>query len=79
MSVLPEQNLVAVEPQQTLAEISRRYLGEYSPATIAKLRAMNPSLTNLDHIEVGQQIRVPVDRTNTANVAGVEEQQPLKK
>jgi hypothetical protein len=70
--VVPAQNLVAVEPQQTLAEISRRYLGEYSPATVAKLRTLNPTLTNPDHIEVGQQIRLPVDRTNTANEAGAE-------
>ena len=70
--MVPEQNLVVVEPQQTLAEISRHYLGKYSPATVAKLRALNPTLTNLDHIEVGQQIRLPVDRTSTTREAGAE-------
>lgn len=51
--------VVTIAPNETLAEISRRYLGGYSSAAVAKLRALNPSLTNPDQIEVGQQIRLP--------------------
>jgi type II secretory pathway predicted ATPase ExeA len=81
MAVVPEQNLVVVEPQQTLAEISERYLGGYNPQTVAKLRALNPSLTDPDHIEVGQQIRLPLEGTGTgqASAAAAEEQQPPRK
>jgi general secretion pathway protein A len=80
-AVAPEQNLVVVEPQQTLAAISRRYLGEYSPAAVAKLRALNPRLTNPDHIEVGQQIRLPVDggAAGAAGMAGAEVHRPPRK
>ena len=49
---------VVVERHQTLAEISRRYLGGYNPAAVAKLCALNPEL-DPDHIEVGQKILLP--------------------
>ena len=80
-AMAPQQSLVIVEPQQTLAEISRRYLGEYNLANVRKLLALNPSLTNPDHIEIGQQIRLPRDRVGAdeASVAAAEEQQPPRK
>jgi type II secretory pathway predicted ATPase ExeA len=66
-AIVPERNLVVVERQQTIADISKRYLGGYTPAAIAKLRALNPSLTNLDHIEAGQAIRLRADRASTTD------------
>ena len=55
-----EVRMVVVGPNQTLAGISMLYLGEYNPAVLAKLRALNPGLRDPDHIVVGQQIRLPV-------------------
>jgi len=57
---VPAQKLVVVEPDQTLAGISTRHLGQYNAAVLAKLRELNPSLRDPDHIEAGQQIRLPV-------------------
>ena len=68
------QDLVIVKPHQTLAEITRRYLGGYSTASVAKLRALNPGL-NPDHIEVGQQIRLPAGLGSEASTNGVGEDQ----
>lgn len=57
---LAEVKVVVVGPNQTLAGICMLYLGEYNPAVLAKLRALNPDLRDPDHIVVGQQIRLPV-------------------
>jgi hypothetical protein len=56
----PEKELVVVGPHQTLTEISKLYLGEYNAAVLAKLRELNPGLGDPNHLEVGQQIRLPV-------------------
>ena len=56
----PEHELVVVAPHQTLTDISKLYLGEYNAAVLAKLRELNPGLGDPDHLEVGQQIRLPV-------------------
>jgi len=56
----PEHELVVVAPHQTLTDISKLYLGEYNAAILAKLRELNPGLGDPDHLEVGQQIRLPV-------------------
>jgi len=56
----PEHELVVVAPHQTLTDISKLYLGEYNAAVLAKLRELNPGLGDPDHLEVGQQIRIPV-------------------
>ena len=58
--VVPEHELVVVAPHQTLTDISKLYLGEYNAAVLAKLRELNPGLGDPDHLEVGQQIRLPV-------------------
>ena len=55
----PEHELVVVAPHQTLTDISKLYLGEYNATVLAKLRELNPGLSNPDHLEVGQQIRLP--------------------
>ena len=59
-SAPPEHELVVVAPHQTLTDISKLYLGEYNAAVLAKLRELNPGLGDPDHLEVGQQIRLPV-------------------
>jgi len=55
----PERELVVVAPHQTLTDISKLHLGEYNAAVLAKLRELNPGLGDPDHLEVGQQIRLP--------------------
>jgi len=56
----PEHELVVVAPHQTLTDIGKLYLGEYNATVLAKLRELNPGLGDPDHLEVGQQIRLPV-------------------
>jgi nucleoid-associated protein YgaU len=55
----PEHELVVVAPHQTLTDIGKLYLGEYNAAVLAKLRELNPGLGDPNHLEVGQQIRLP--------------------
>ena len=52
---------IVVAPGQTLGGISIRYLGEYSPATLAKLQTLNPTLTSPDRILAGLELRLPAD------------------
>ena len=72
----PEKELVVVGPHQTLTEISKLYLGEYNAAVLAKLRELNPRLGDPNHLEVGQQIRLPVAAGGESGKSrGSEEQQ----
>lgn len=54
----PDRTIV-VEPAQTLAQISRRYVGRYDSRLIAEIQALNPEMTDPNHLEVGQRIRLP--------------------
>jgi general secretion pathway protein A len=53
-----------VQPNDTIWNICLWSLGRYDETALAELRKLNPDLTNPDRIEVGQQIRLPVRRTN---------------
>ncbi|MGD0964561.1 MAG: AAA family ATPase [Candidatus Acidiferrales bacterium] len=72
--IRPQPSVVVVAPGQTLSEISQDYLGTYSPATVARLQALNPTLIHPDHIEAGGQIRLPASATGTEgrHVAGAD-------
>jgi type II secretory pathway predicted ATPase ExeA len=50
---------ITVEPDQRLHDISVQYLGAYTPLRLHQIQALNPKLTNPDHIEIGQKIRLP--------------------
>ncbi len=50
---------ITVEPGQRLQDISERYLGGYDLQRLHQIQALNPKLTNPDHIEVGQKIWLP--------------------
>jgi general secretion pathway protein A len=50
---------VVVEPEQTLCEISVQVFGKCDEVNLARFREANPTVTNTDHIEVGQTIRIP--------------------
>ena len=50
---------VTVEPNQWLEQISVEYLGGYDSQRLHQIQALNPDLTDPNHIEVGQKIRLP--------------------
>jgi general secretion pathway protein A len=54
-----ETTSVVVKPDQTLCEISIQVFGKCDEANLARFRKVNPNVTNADHIEVGQTIRIP--------------------
>jgi len=58
--------VVEILPNDTLFEISVQAFGKYDDETVAKIRELNPWLKDLDHIEAGQQIRVPVSKESPA-------------
>jgi len=51
---------VAAGPQQTLKELSLRYLGHFDSDLSEKIRSLNPGLKDPDHLEAGQLIRIPL-------------------
>jgi general secretion pathway protein A len=65
----PEQtdsaNTVSVMPGETLFEICVASFGSCNPDLLQKFRRLNPGLSNLDHIEAGQKIRLPVLEADT--------------
>ena len=50
---------ITVEPDQTLQDISVQYLGGYDLQRLHQIQALNPKLTDPDHIEAGQKIWLP--------------------
>ena len=51
---------VVAGPQQTLGDLSRRYLGYSDTELSEKIRGLNPDLKDPDHLEAGQLIRIPL-------------------
>ena len=50
---------VTVEPNQTLQDIAVKYLGDFDLKRLHQVQALNPKLTDPDHIETGQKIWLP--------------------
>ena len=50
---------ITVEPDQKLQDISVQYLGGYDLQRLQQIQALNPKLTDPDHIEAGQKIWLP--------------------
>jgi hypothetical protein len=50
---------IKVEPDQRLQDISVKYLGGYDLQRLHQIQTLNPKLTDPDHIEVGQRLRLP--------------------
>lgn len=50
---------VTIEPNQTLHDITVHYLGIWDVKRLHQIQALNPDLTDLDHIEVGQKMWLP--------------------
>jgi general secretion pathway protein A len=51
---------VAAGPQQTLRELSLRYVGHFDGELSNQIRSLNPDLKDPDHLEAGQLIRIPL-------------------
>ncbi len=50
---------VIVGPNQTLQDLSVKYLGDFDLKRLHQIRALNPKLIDPDHILLGQKIRLP--------------------
>jgi type II secretory pathway predicted ATPase ExeA/LysM repeat protein len=50
---------ITAEPNETLQNIAVKYLGEFDLRRLHQIQALNPKLTNPDHIETGQKIWLP--------------------
>jgi type II secretory pathway predicted ATPase ExeA len=55
-----QANIVQVKAGQSLYQICIKNFGCYNSERVQEIQKMNPWLRNLDHIESGQKIRVPV-------------------
>jgi len=53
-----------VQPNDTIWNLCVWSLGRYDETAVAELRKLNPDLSDVDRIEVGQQIRLPVRPSN---------------
>jgi len=53
-----------VQPNDTIWNLCVWSLGRYDQTAVAELRKLNPDLSNVDRIEVGQEIRLPVRPAN---------------
>ncbi len=62
---------MVVEAGQTLQQISLLYLGRYSTEIVQQIQSLNPQMLDPNRIEVGQQIRLPVQwRGSTSKPSG---------
>jgi len=50
---------VIVQPGDTLRQIILRTIGQFNGDTIEQVRKLNPDIADVDHLEVGQTIRLP--------------------
>jgi general secretion pathway protein A len=53
-----------VRPNDTVWNLCVSSLGRYDDAALSELRKLNPELIDIDRIEVGQQIRLPLRPSN---------------
>ena len=51
---------VVAGPQQTLNDLSLRYVGHFDSDLSKEIRSLNPDLKDPDHLEAGQLIRIPL-------------------
>jgi hypothetical protein len=62
---------VKVGRHQTLRDVALQYLGEFNETRLRQIRALNPKLTNPNHVEAGQKIWLPgPPASNVAENAG---------
>jgi general secretion pathway protein A len=59
----PHASTVSVKPGETLLEICVASFGRCNPGLLQQIRRLNPQMNNLDHIEPGQTIQLPLSVT----------------
>jgi hypothetical protein len=59
--VEPKSFMYVVQPKDTLRDLCVSMLGRYNDAVIAEVRRLNPDVKDPTHLEVGQEIRLPID------------------
>jgi general secretion pathway protein A len=52
-----------IQPKDTLRDLCVSMLGRYDRSVLSRIRELNPDLKNPDHLDVGQEIRLPVSVT----------------
>jgi type II secretory pathway predicted ATPase ExeA len=52
-----------IQPKDTLRDLCVSMLGRYDSDVLSEIRELNPNLRNPDHLDVGQEIRLPVSAT----------------
>jgi len=50
-----------VQPKDTLRNLCVSTLGRYNKDVLSEIQKLNPELTNPDHLEVGREIRLPLN------------------
>jgi general secretion pathway protein A len=53
-----------IQPNDTLRDLCVSMLGRYDSVVLSEIRQLNPDLKNSDHLDVGQEIRLPMSDTN---------------
>jgi type II secretory pathway predicted ATPase ExeA len=53
-----------VQPNDTLRDLCVSTVGRYDSAILSEIRELNPGLKNPDHLDAGQEIRLPMSGTN---------------
>jgi general secretion pathway protein A len=61
---MPRASIVSVKPGETLLEICVASFGRCSAELLGEIRRLNPQLNDLDHIEPGQTIQLPLSVAN---------------
>jgi type II secretory pathway predicted ATPase ExeA len=49
-----------IQPRDTLRDLCMSMLGRYDSGILSQVRELNPDLKNLNHLDVGQEIRLPM-------------------
>jgi general secretion pathway protein A len=53
-----------VQPNDTLRDLCVSTVGRYDGTILSEIRELNPGLKNPDHLDPGQEIRLPISGTN---------------
>ena len=61
---VPHASTVSVKPGETLLEICVASFGRCNPELLQEIRRLNPQMNNLDHIEPGETIQLPLAVAN---------------
>jgi phage tail protein X len=55
--------MYVVQPGDTLRDLCVSIVGRYNSTVLSEIRELNPDLKNPDHLDAGQEIRLPMSGT----------------